>query len=655
MKQWARWARTVVVGATAAAAAVSMVSVTGAGNAAAIASVGCTPYTAVLAPGTWETNPTADPYQPVGMLAPVGEGLKSKFGNQITVIYTPYEASAFDQGASYTQSKRTLTDKITEILGGLCSSTQVVLAGYSQGADGMGDIASEIGNGSGPITADRVLGVGLLSDPRRDPTAAQELGPQQPGHGLAGVRPKGFGALASKVRTICGEGDLYCSVSESASPFVSAIGQVLGGGADPSSPEGQLSQSLVSDFSRADLAGIGSTLSTLTDRAKALPTDSEVGSVGAATGVAGVGAGASSLVGTLSPLQDVQKFVQSNPSAAEALKSAPAGSPEASAAKVLDTAGQIDIVGAISSAASLANSASQILAGGTSSQGGTGVSPRDTLAPRAEQLAAATSPLAQLDTSTLTQGLGILKLLKPNTIIKQVTNVGTGVAQTAVNMPQILDSFAKLPGAIAAGDIQGAHKLAGDINNLFSPVIKMAAGVDLGLIASIINAASVFDPSGWTAIAGLIVGVLSNLDIIRIANDVGQAQEVLWRAVEKLAKGDLLGAGAEMTGLAPVGIDLAAAVAGMFTGAPKMDASQLGNAGAVATQSAALASSVGSGDLAGMAGALTSIAGSEGVGDLVDVARQGLEVATFYASNAHTNYQQGVQLLLDFLLGQLGE
>lgn len=656
MKQWARWARTAVVGATAVAAAVSTVSITGAGHAAAIASAGCTQYTAVLAPGTWETNPAADPYQPVGMLAPVGDGLRSELGNQVTVIYPPYEASAFDQGASYTQSKSTLVTEINEILSGLCASTQVLLGGYSQGADGMGDVASEIGNDAGPISADRVLAVGLLSDPRRDPESTQELGPQQPGHGLAGVRPQGFGALAGKVRTICGEGDLYCSVSESASPFISAIGQTLAGGGDPSTPEGQLSQSLISDFSRADLAGIASTLSTLTDRAGALPTDAEIGSAGAATGVAGVGAGASSVAGTLSPLQDVATFAQENPGAAEALKTAPAGSPEASAAKVLETAGQIDLVGAISSAASLANSASQILAGGAATQGTTGTSPRDTLAPRAEQLATAAAPLAQLDTSTLTQGLSILKLLKPNTIIKQVTNVGTGVAQTAGNMPQILDSFVKLPGAIAAGDIPGAHKLAGDINNLFSPVIKMAAGVDLGLVASVINAASVLDPSGWTAIAGLIVGVLSNLDIIRIANDVGQAQEVLWRAVDKLAKGDLLGAGAEMTGLAPVGIDLAAAVAGMFTGAPKMDPSQLGNTGAVGTQSAALASSVGSGDLAGMASALTGIAGSEGVGDLVDVARQGMEVATFYASNAHTNYQQGggTQLLLDFLLGQIG-
>ncbi|WP_159848471.1 cutinase family protein [Nocardia sp. CY41] len=650
MKQWARRA---IVGVVAAVSVTSTVSMTGAGQASALASSGCTPYTAVLAPGTWETTSTADPYAPVGMLKPVGDGLQQKFGSGITVMYVPYAASAFDQGLAYAQSKATLVSKITEMLSGLCGSTKVVLAGYSQGADGMGDVASAIGNGRGPIAADRVLGVGLLSDPRRDPEAAQELGAQQPGHGLAGVRPGGFGALAAVVRSICGEGDLYCSVSESASPFISSIGQILGGNADKSTPQGQLSQSLVSDFSRADLTGIASTVSTLGDRARALATGSEVGSLGTATGVAGVGAGASSLVGTLSPLQDVQNFVKNNPGAAQTLKSAPAGSPESSAAKVLDAAGQIDIVGAISSAASLANLASQILAGSSAAQSG-GADALGALSPRAEQLASATAPLRGLDTSTLTQGLGILKLLKPNTIIKQVTNIGSGVAQTAGNMPQILDSFAKLPGAIAAGDINGAHKLAGDINNLFSPVIKMAAGVDLGLVASIINAASVFDPSGWTTIAGLIVGVLANLDIIRIANDIGQAQEVLWGAVDKLAKGDLLGAGAAMTGLAPVGIDLAAAVAGMFTGGQKLDPSQLGQPGAVDTQRTALVSAVGNGDLGGMASALTSIAGSKGVGDLLEVARQGLDVASFYASNAHTDYGQGVQLLLVFLVGQIG-
>ncbi|SUD49575.1 Cutinase [Nocardia otitidiscaviarum] len=646
----------------AAATAVAAIGVgaasTGAGEGVAVPTVyspgQCTQYTAIMVPGTWETNAGADPYQAVGMLKPIGDGLKQRLGNNVTVMYAPYPASAFDQGLAYNQSKSAGVAKVNDMLTGLCAQTKVVLGGYSQGADVMGDVAAEIGNGTGPIPAAQVVAVGLLSDPRRDPRTAESLGPSQNGHGIAGVREKGFGALTPKVRSICGSGDLYCSVDES-SPFVSAIGQILGGNADPTSAEGQLTSSLISDFSKADLAGLNSAVGTLADRAGSLPSETDLSSIQTTTGVAGVGAGANALVGTLEPLQDVVEFAQQNPYAVDQLKQAPTGSPEADAAKVLDTASQVDLVGAITQAVSLANTASQILSGAGAGQPGTAtVNPSDALTPRVEQLANTTNALQSLDTSTLTSGLGILKLLKPNTIIKQITNAGTGVAATAANMPRILDTFVKLPGAIATGNIQEAHRLAGDINNLFSPIIKMAAGVDLGFIASIISAASMFDPSGWTAIAGLIVGVLANLDIVRIANDIGQAQEVLWRAVEKLARGDLLGAGAEMTGLAPVGIDLAAAVAGMFTGAPKQDVERLGGQTAVGAQSVAFSKAVSAGDLGGMASALFETAGDKGISDLVDVAAQGIEVATFYASGAHVNYGDGVQQLLQFILRQIG-
>lgn len=639
--------------AVAASTAVVAATSAGAGTAAAVGAAGCTPYTALIAPGTWETTATADPNVGVGMLKPVGDGLKSKFGDKITVLYVPYAASAFDQGLSYAQSVKTLTTKIDSMLSELCASTQVVMAGYSQGADGIGDVASAIGNNRGKIPANRVLGVGLLSDPKRDPSTTHQIGGQQAGHGIAGVRKDGFGSLTTKVRTICGEGDLYCSVSDGAQPFISAIGQTLSGNVDGASEAGQLSSSMVSDFSKGDLGGINSTLSTLTGRANSL-SDSDLGSSGGATGVAGVGSGAQSVIGTLTPLQDLQEFVKTNTGAAEALKSAPSGSPESSAATILDAVSKIDIGGAISSATSLANSAQQILAGTGGGPGSTSTaSPKSTLAPQVEQLASQTSALSGLDSSTLSSGMSILKLLKPNTIIKQITNVGTGVFSTAANVPAILDSFAKLPGAIATGDIQGAHKLSGDINNLFSPVIKMAAGVDLSLIASIVSAASVFDPSGAASIASLIIGVLANLDIVRIANDVGQIQEVLWAAVDKLSRGDLLGAGAAMTGLVPVGIDLAAAVAGMFTGGEKTDVSELGKPGAVAKQSSTFATAVNAGDLGSLAGALTQIAGSDDVEDIVSAVGQGLDVATFYASGAHVNYSGGVQQLLTFLSGQI--
>ncbi|MFD6388615.1 cutinase family protein [Nocardia sp. NPDC060259] len=193
----------------------------------------CTPYTAVFGPGTWETTPGADPELPVGMLRPVGDGLQRQFGRDISVLYVPYAASAFDQGMSYAESLSTLESGLRQMLRGLCSSTRVILAGYSQGADGIGDLATEIGNGDGPIDADRVVGVGLLADPHRDPNTTLSLGNPQPGRGIAGMRSRDFGALSDRVRTLCADGDLYCSLDAATSPFLAVLGRVLSGDPTP--------------------------------------------------------------------------------------------------------------------------------------------------------------------------------------------------------------------------------------------------------------------------------------------------------------------------------------------------------------------------------------------------------------------------------------
>lgn len=193
----------------------------------------CTPYTAIFAPGTWETTLDADPEVPVGMLRPIGDGLEREFGRDITVLYVPYAASAFDLGLSYAESLSTLESRLRQMLRGLCSSTQVVLAGYSQGADGIGDLATEIGNGDGPIDADRVVGVGLLADPHRDPNTTLSLGNPQPGFGIAGSRSRDFGALSERVRTLCADGDLYCSLDAATSPFLAVLGRVLSGDPEP--------------------------------------------------------------------------------------------------------------------------------------------------------------------------------------------------------------------------------------------------------------------------------------------------------------------------------------------------------------------------------------------------------------------------------------
>ena len=146
--------------------------------------------------------------------------------------------------------------------------------------------------------------------------------------------------------------------------------------------------------------------------------------------------------------------------------------------------------------------------------------------------------------------------------------------------PGILANLNLLPQKVAALDAQGAHKVAGDLNNQFSPLVKMAAGVDLKWVSQVLSV--IPDPSGYSQVAALVASILANVDIIKLANLVGQVQEIAWAAVEKLLPPpgqlpDPLGAGAAMTGLVPVGLELASVAVNMLSGkATKTDPTLLG-------------------------------------------------------------------------------
>ncbi|MFF0452989.1 cutinase family protein [Nocardia africana] len=183
----------------------------------------CPRWTAVLVPGTWETPSTA-PDQSTGMLAPIGQGLRQRYGSNISVRTLDYAASATPYKESESQGVQALSDTLRA----LCSSTRVVLAGYSQGADIAGDITTAIGHNHGPLPASRVAAVALISDPHRNPDTTQ-LGQPAPGEGIAGPRGEDFGALADRVRTLCATGDTYCSTTPQASPALSALGRALTG------------------------------------------------------------------------------------------------------------------------------------------------------------------------------------------------------------------------------------------------------------------------------------------------------------------------------------------------------------------------------------------------------------------------------------------
>ena len=131
-------------------------------------------------PGTWESSPQLDPNNPtqfpMALLLNVTNPLLQQFGTDRVQVYTvPYTAQfhnpfSADGQMSYNDSRAEGTKKAIQALTDMnnkCPLTSYVIVGFSQGAVIGGDIASDIGNGRGPVDQDLVLGVTLIADGRR--------------------------------------------------------------------------------------------------------------------------------------------------------------------------------------------------------------------------------------------------------------------------------------------------------------------------------------------------------------------------------------------------------------------------------------------------------------------------------------------------------
>ncbi|GFG53836.1 cutinase [Mycolicibacterium agri] len=223
----------------------------------------CPDVQLVSIPGTWESSPTLDPFNPVqfpiALLLNVTNPLREQYGTDRLEIYTvPYTAQfhnplSADKQMSYNDSRaegtRNAVKAITD-MNNRCPLTSYVLIGFSQGAVIAGDIASDIGNGRGPVDADLVLGVTLIADGRRQAGVGVDVGPNPPGQGaeitlhevpmlsqmgltMTGPRPGGFGVLNDRTNEICAAGDLICSAPQEAFSIANLprTMEILGGGA----------------------------------------------------------------------------------------------------------------------------------------------------------------------------------------------------------------------------------------------------------------------------------------------------------------------------------------------------------------------------------------------------------------------------------------
>jgi hypothetical protein len=138
----------------------------------AFQSADCPDVFVLSIPGTWESSVQLDPANPVqfplALLLNVTNPLRAQFDSSRMEIYTvPYTAQfhnpfAADKQMSYNDSRaegtRVAVKALTD-MNNRCPLTSYVIMGFSQGAVIGGDLASDIGNGRGPVDEDLVLGV----------------------------------------------------------------------------------------------------------------------------------------------------------------------------------------------------------------------------------------------------------------------------------------------------------------------------------------------------------------------------------------------------------------------------------------------------------------------------------------------------------------
>lgn len=142
----------------------------------------CAPNMFIGVPGTFEINRDDDPSKPVGLLGNFIEPLSSALGGQLSATFVNYDADSGVNGTAYQRSvnsgvKKTLATAVD--VAERCEGAQIFMAGYSQGAEIAGDVATDIGQRRTPIDPGRIGGVVLFSDPKRDPNSNLIVGTAQ--------------------------------------------------------------------------------------------------------------------------------------------------------------------------------------------------------------------------------------------------------------------------------------------------------------------------------------------------------------------------------------------------------------------------------------------------------------------------------------------
>ena len=137
----------------------------------------------VSVPGTWESSADDDPFNPqanpASFMLSITRPLQEMYDiNHVRVFTVPYTAQFRNIQTAHGRAEMTYDDSRAEgtaklrgeldFVARTCSSTKFIIAGFSQGAVIVGDVASSIGNSEGPINPDRLLGAMMIADGRRE-------------------------------------------------------------------------------------------------------------------------------------------------------------------------------------------------------------------------------------------------------------------------------------------------------------------------------------------------------------------------------------------------------------------------------------------------------------------------------------------------------
>ncbi|MGW2314592.1 cutinase family protein [Actinomadura luteofluorescens] len=500
---WRRYRRpaiaVAVAGAVAAAAAVPLLNTGGPVNAARTSeAMSCTPIKLIVVPGTWETTSAADPNTPVGMLRGVTEPLERRFGDRISSYWVGYNATAFDQGKTYNDSKQTGIDAARKAMTEIsrdCPGTRFVGIGYSQGADVAGDIAAQIGAGKGPIPAASYLAGGAAADPGRGTKGEVNLGDPLPGtRGLAGPRPGGFGAVSGRVANVCLKGDLYCALPEE-NELTATLGTVLsrvGIANMQGSAERELSTDLGTVNGKpADLTAVPNGVKTLTGQARGKDT-------------AGAARTAGDLARLVGPLQALTRAV-ANPVLVNTLLNSPPGSQNQIAGQVLQALSNTDLVG-------LATDLDAVQA--AAKAGDTAALARAALA-----AAAKAAPLTGLPADQVAKVTKVVQGLQPVALLAQASNVIGGISR--IDYRGIQRAARAVPVYAQRGDTRGLYRSLVAIEDRLMPLAETANRVDLTPLAALL---AMWPPGSPERAVGEALAILDRVDWVRLTRDLRAIQ-----------------------------------------------------------------------------------------------------------------------------------